>query len=114
MAGRRQMRRAARTGGMRLSIVAASAGLALSAAGSAGAATTRDWPSYLNGPAHTSYSPGETTTTSANGAKLASRWRFLGDLPTRPGQPGRGFLASPTVFGGDRSEEHTSELQSPC
>ena len=33
--------------------------------------------------------------------KLAARWRFLGVPPTKPGQPGRGFLASPTVFGGD-------------
>jgi polyvinyl alcohol dehydrogenase (cytochrome) len=94
------MRRAVRIGGTRLVIVAATAGLALSAAGSADAATPGDWSSYLNGPAHTSYSAAETTITPANATKLASRWRFLGVSPTKPGQPGRGFLSSPTVVGG--------------
>ncbi len=95
------MRRSVRIGGIRLAVIAVSAGLALTAAGSAGAATTGDWSSYLNGPAHTSYNPAETTITPANVAKLASRWRFLGVSPTKPGQPGRGFLSSPTVVGGD-------------
>ena len=29
------------------------------------------------------------------------RWRFRGVSPTKPGQPGRGFLSSPTVVRGD-------------
>jgi len=81
--------------------IAASAGLALSGAISAGAAaTTGDWAAYLDGPQHSSFSAAETTITPANAAKLASGWRFPGVRPSRPGQPGGGFLASPTVVGG--------------
>jgi polyvinyl alcohol dehydrogenase (cytochrome) len=78
-----------------------SASLALAPAGGAGAATTGDWPAYLNGPAHSSYNASETAITRANAASLASRWRFLGVKPTQQRQPNRGFLASPTVVGGD-------------
>src|SRR6266568_3226768 len=81
--------------------IAATAGLALSAASSASAARASDWPAYLDGPRHTSYNAAATAITPANSVGLVSRWRFLGIRPTRPGQPGRGFLASPTVVGGN-------------
>jgi outer membrane protein assembly factor BamB len=54
------------------------------------AAGAVDWPAYLNGPLHTSYSPAQTAITPATAASLAQKW-FLS---------GQGFLASPTVAGG--------------
>ncbi len=53
------------------------------------AAGSQDWPAYLNGPAHTSYSPGQRAITPGNVSQLAVRWRFRS-----------GFVASPTVAGG--------------
>jgi outer membrane protein assembly factor BamB len=95
------MRRAAKGIGAMALGIAVSAGSAMSGAIGAEAATAGGWPAYLDGPLHQSFSPGETTITPANAAALASRWRFLGIRPSKPGQPGRGFLASPTVVGGN-------------
>ncbi|HYS33005.1 MAG TPA: PQQ-binding-like beta-propeller repeat protein [Streptosporangiaceae bacterium] len=95
------MHRGAQVIGRGALFIAASAGLALSAASSASAATAGDWPAYLDGPQHTSFNVGETAISPVTAGKLASRWRFLGIKPTRPGQPDRGFLASPTVVGGN-------------
>ena len=55
----------------------------------AASAGKRDWAAYLNGPAHTSFSPGQRAITPANVSRLAVRWRFRS-----------GFAASPTVVGG--------------
>ena len=94
------MWRAARNAGIAVLGLMVPASLALAPASGADAATTGDWPAYLNGPAHSSYNASETAITPANAASLASRWRFLGIKPTQPRQPNRGFLASPTVVGG--------------
>src|SRR6266702_233218 len=99
--GRQRVDRGAQVIGRGALFIAASAGLALSAASSASAATAGDWPAYLDGPQHTSFNVAETAISPVTAGKLASRWRFLGIKPTRPGQPDRGFLASPTVVGGN-------------
>src|SRR6266700_1016319 len=99
--GRQRMHRGTQVIGRGALFIAATAGLALSAASSASAARASDWPAYLDGPRHTSYNAAATAITPANSVGLVSRWRFLGIRPTRPGQPGRGFLASPTVVGGN-------------
>jgi outer membrane protein assembly factor BamB len=104
------MRHALRTGVVRAGVLAGSAGLILSTAGGAaiGSAAigsepgaTGDWPAYLYGPAHSSYSKGQTTIRPANVGRLVVKWRFRGDRPTKPGQPHTGYLASPTVVDGD-------------
>src|SRR6266700_2258623 len=99
--GRQRMHRGAQVIGRGALFIAASAGLALSAASGASAATAGDWPAYLDGPQHTSFNVAETAISPVTAGKLASRWRFLGIKPTQPRQPDRGFLASPTVVGGD-------------
>jgi outer membrane protein assembly factor BamB len=50
-----------------------------------------DWPAYLNGPLHNSYSPAEKAITPANSAHLAQKWHF---------GPSVTFYASPTVADG--------------
>ncbi len=50
-----------------------------------------DWPSYLNGPAHTSYSPGQKAITTANAPSLVSKWHF---------DAGIQYYGSPTVANG--------------
>ena len=80
--------------------LAATASLMLTTASGAWAVPTGNWPAYLDGPQHQSYSSGQTAITPANAVRLTARWRFLGLRASRPGQPGRGFLASPTVVGG--------------
>lgn len=49
-----------------------------------------DWPAYLNGPLHSSYSPAEQAITPTTAANLQQKWALGGE----------GFLASPTVAGG--------------
>jgi polyvinyl alcohol dehydrogenase (cytochrome) len=95
------MRRGARGAQIGALGLVASVGLALNSVSSAAAATAGDWPAYLGGQAHTSFAAAETAITPANAGRLASRWRFLGIRPSKPGQPGRGFLSSPTVVGGN-------------
>jgi outer membrane protein assembly factor BamB len=56
---------------------------------SASAAT--DWPAYLDGPRHNSYSPAETAISPATAADLVNRWTDA---------LGGGVLASPSVAGG--------------
>lgn len=55
------------------------------------------WPAFLAGPSHTSYNPTQQAITKANAASLVQKWNFLGDLPTKPGQPEPGYVSSPTV-----------------
>ena len=50
-----------------------------------------EWPAYLDGPLHTSYSAAETAITPANAPELKQKWHFKG---------GDGFLASPIVADG--------------
>jgi len=99
------MRHTLRAGVIRAGVLAGSAGLILSTAGGAAsgseAAAGGDWPAYLNGPAHSSYSKGQTTIRPADVGRLVVKWRFRGDRPTKPGQPRTGYLASPTVVDGD-------------
>ncbi|MGI9007578.1 MAG: PQQ-binding-like beta-propeller repeat protein [Streptosporangiaceae bacterium] len=52
-------------------------------------ASDQDWAAYLNGPAHTSFSPGQRAITPASVSRLAVQWRFRS-----------GFVAGPTVAGG--------------
>ena len=59
-----------------------------------------NWPAYLNGPAHWSYSPNQRAITPADVGRLRVRWRFRGRVRVRRGQPRPGFLASPVVVGG--------------
>jgi polyvinyl alcohol dehydrogenase (cytochrome) len=57
-------------------------------AGRLASGATTDWPAYLNGPRHNSYSPAETAITPASVPDLVQKWHDpLGD----------GVLASPTV-----------------
>jgi outer membrane protein assembly factor BamB len=58
-----------------------------------GAATkdATDWPAYLGGPRHTSYSASQRAITPATVSKLRKKWQFT---------QGGGFLASPTVADG--------------
>jgi outer membrane protein assembly factor BamB len=50
-----------------------------------------DWPAYLNGPEHTSYSPGQKAITTANAPSLVSKWHF---------DHGTQYYASPTIANG--------------
>jgi outer membrane protein assembly factor BamB len=70
------------------------------------------WTAYLNGPLHTSYSPSQTSITTANAASLVQKWSQSVGAP---------FIASPIVFrgsvyigGGDgwfyRLSEHTGQV----
>lgn len=93
----REMRASGRAGGL----LAALSGVVLLAAGvPASAATSSDWTAYLNGPMHSSYSATQTAITSADAGALIQKWHFADPKPTMPGQPGPGFLASPTVADG--------------
>jgi polyvinyl alcohol dehydrogenase (cytochrome) len=58
----------------------------------AAAKAAPDWPAYLNGSKHSSYSGKQRAITPATASKLKRKWKFTG---------GGGFLASPTVAGGD-------------
>ena len=59
-----------------------------------------DWPAFLNGPSHTSDNHAQVAITPANAGALVREWHFVGDQPTRPGQPGPAYNASPTVADG--------------
>ncbi len=50
-----------------------------------------EWPSYLNGPLHTSYNGAEKTITPANVSQLKQKWEFA---------DGGGYLSSPIVVDG--------------
>jgi outer membrane protein assembly factor BamB len=65
----------------------------------AGAATFVNWPGYLYGPSHSSFSPATAITTS-NAANLKRIWNWRCPAPTITGQPNAGFVASPTVYNG--------------
>ena len=81
--------------------LAALAGVALLATVMpASAVTAADWPAYLKGPGHWSYSAPEKAITPASVPALVEKWHFVGDKATRPGQPGPRYLASPTVADG--------------
>jgi outer membrane protein assembly factor BamB len=58
-----------------------------------------NWPGYLFGPAHSSYSPA-TAITPANAATLSRRWHWRCPARTVTGQPNTGFVASPSVYDG--------------
>jgi outer membrane protein assembly factor BamB len=60
-------------------------------AASASRSSSTDWPAYLDGPAHYSYSRYETAITPADARDLVQKWRFL---------QSEGFFASPTVADG--------------
>ena len=61
---------------------------------------TSDWPAYLREPQHSSYNQLATAITPANASSLVQNWSFSDRPPTRTGQPGVGFNASPTVYNG--------------
>jgi outer membrane protein assembly factor BamB len=61
---------------------------------------TSDWPTYLQGPEHSSYNQLATAITPANASTLVQNWSFADRPPTHTGQPGVGFNASPTVNNG--------------
>ncbi len=62
-------------------------------------AKAANWPAYLDGPEHRSYSPLERQITPASVRRLKLIWHFTGDRPALRGQPAPGFLASPVVYG---------------
>jgi outer membrane protein assembly factor BamB len=70
--------------------VPADAVVSARSAGTAPISLPADWPAYLNGPLHTSYSPGQTTITPASARMLVRKWHA----------PSQAFLASPTVADG--------------
>lgn len=71
---------------------AGSARASASPTAAAKASSTTDWPAYLGGPLHTSYSASQRAITPATVSKLTERWQFA---------RGGGYLASPTVADGD-------------
>jgi polyvinyl alcohol dehydrogenase (cytochrome) len=62
--------------------------------------STNDWPGYLFGSGHSSYSGADTALTPGNAAGLAKKWHWVGDQPTMAGQPPPGLYTSPTVADG--------------
>jgi polyvinyl alcohol dehydrogenase (cytochrome) len=58
----------------------------------AAAKAAPDWPAYLNGSKHSSYSGKQRAITPATVSKLKKKWSFTA---------GGGYLASPTVADGD-------------
>jgi polyvinyl alcohol dehydrogenase (cytochrome) len=66
----------------------------------ASAVTADDWPAYLGGPGHWSYAAPQKAITPGSAPALVQKWHFVGDQATRPGQPGPGYFASPTVADG--------------
>jgi polyvinyl alcohol dehydrogenase (cytochrome) len=73
--------------------------LIAAAAPPASAGPASDWPAYLNNARHTSTSA-SVAITPANAGTLAKAWTFTAAGPTIAGQPGKGFVASPIVYGG--------------
>jgi outer membrane protein assembly factor BamB len=69
----------------------------LGSTGDARAAVLTDWPAYLNGPHHPSFTPASTITT-ANAGTLHQVWHFK-PAPVA-GKPPPQVFASPTVVGG--------------
>src|SRR5437016_5710263 len=63
-------------------------------------AQTSDWPAYLREAQHSSYNQLATAITPANASNLVQNWSFADRPPTRTGQPGVGFNATPTVYNG--------------
>ena len=55
-----------------------------------------DWPAYLSGPRHWSFSAAGKVTT-ANAGTLVKAWTWTPDAGTLPGQPSGGVYAAPTV-----------------
>jgi polyvinyl alcohol dehydrogenase (cytochrome) len=55
-----------------------------------------DWPAYLGGPTHSSFSAADKITT-ANAGALVKAWTWTPDAGTLPGQPAGGIYAAPTV-----------------
>jgi outer membrane protein assembly factor BamB len=75
-------------------------GLVLAASPASAVVGASDWPGYLDGAAHSSYSPAETTIVPGNVGKLAKAWSWRGDAATMTGQPGPALYSSPTVADG--------------
>jgi outer membrane protein assembly factor BamB len=69
--------------------VVASSGVASAAASRA--PTAADWPAYLDGPQHASFSASQRAITPATATSLTRRWDF---------SVGASFFASPTVADG--------------
>jgi outer membrane protein assembly factor BamB len=84
---------------MKRTLVPALLALAVFAATPASAGPATDWPAYLNNARHTSTSA-SIAITAANAGTLAKAWTFTAAGPTMAGQPGKGFVASPIVYGG--------------
>ena len=63
------------------------------------AAASGSWPAYLSNPKHTSKTTA-AAITPANVNSLTQAWTFTSPGPTMPGQPPKGFVASPIVSGG--------------
>jgi outer membrane protein assembly factor BamB len=59
-----------------------------------------NWPSYLGGARHSSFSPAERVITVAGAKRLVLKWHFVGDPPTFKNQPPPGYQSSPTVYDG--------------
>jgi polyvinyl alcohol dehydrogenase (cytochrome) len=82
-----------------LAAATAVSALAMMAAPAALATSYVNWPAYLNGPAHNSYTAQATAITPANAAGLKEAWHFM------PGAPplkalGYALNSSPTVYDG--------------
>lgn len=67
---------------------------------SAASAATSDWTAYLHGPRHISFNAAATTFTPTTAGTIHSDWMFTAAGPTKPGQPDKGFAASPSVTNG--------------
>ncbi len=80
--------------------VLASIVLAAAAAGSASGTTFVNWPAYLFGPGHSSFSRNAVAITPANSGSLVTAWTWKPPAPTLTGQPAPTLAASPTVYNG--------------
>ncbi len=76
-------------GSMPQTTASRSAAKAMTPGARASASATTGWPGYLNGPAHSSYSPAETVITPASAKDLVLKWHLT-----------HIYLASPTVADG--------------
>ena len=105
----------AKLAALTMAVTALSIGLVATAPGAvSGTSSSVDWPAYLNGPQHTSYSSAATTITPANATSLRQAWVFappgLGTLQEYLGRSGDGVLGHGGLPSIGSSHVHTEEI----
>jgi outer membrane protein assembly factor BamB len=81
-------------------VVAASTAVSIYMCAASALAAPHKWSSYLHGPQHSSFNPGATTFTPTSSRSVVANWTFTAEPPTKPDQPGNGFVATPVVRNG--------------